>query len=149
MYNLKVENVNTVTLCIRKINLNPWFRSSKKYLNWNLHCLHIRSMPQSIRWIERETIREQDWAMESKRVDNFHQENKVQPIIIGGKLCKKSAANPELTTTSVDRPLVYSDYHFGSHFQFVEHKATSEEWLPVNNGHKFWVPRVVTVPRFD
>jgi hypothetical protein len=65
--------------------------------------------------------------MESKRVDNFHQENKVQPIIIGGKLCKKSAANPELTTTSVDRPLVYSDYHFGSHFQFVEHKATSEE----------------------
>jgi hypothetical protein len=37
----------------------------------------------------------------------------------------------------------------GSKFKVLSHKFTSEQRPTVNNGHKFWVPRVVVVRRFD
>ncbi len=36
-----------------------------------------------------------------------------------------------------------------SQFNSIQQKATSEQRPPVNNGHKFGVPRVVVVHRFD
>ncbi len=36
-----------------------------------------------------------------------------------------------------------------SRFPHLENKVNSEQQPPVNNGHYFWVPRVVVVHRFD
>ncbi len=36
-----------------------------------------------------------------------------------------------------------------SQLRSLYHKPSSEQWPPVNNGHKFWVPKVVVVHKFD
>jgi len=67
----------------------------------------------------------------------------------------KIQSNLELTTISKYRPFAYSDHLptattiFESQFQFLSHKATPEQWPLVNVHHKFGVPRVVVVHRFD
>ncbi len=37
----------------------------------------------------------------------------------------------------------------GFQFQFSKRKATYEQRPHVNNGHNFWVPRVVVIHKFD
>ena len=62
-----------------------------------------------------------------------------------------------VTTTCLQRPPSYND-HLPTTTTFLQrplfchllkHKATSEQRPPVNNSHKFRVPRLVVVHKFD